>query len=210
MQNLISLSLSLSLSSKLFAAKSSMEEGFVEEDLMSSSAASSRRESSCSTATEGEGGGKWRRRSSTSDALRFRQRMRQASGHESHEEIPNHQGDAHETSSTSSAVMTGATEKGGGSEARRREPEIMITAASVSSQESADTPKSTTTKAPSPVTGVNTAMEYTGQTSSGNVPQTTKNTVHNSSCNDNVKTGMRAEVKLSSDTATHKPVKNET
>ena len=66
---------------QLFVAKPSLEDHVAEEDLMSS-AASSRRESYCSS-----DGDQLRRRSSTSDVLRFRQRMRQTSTHESHEEI---------------------------------------------------------------------------------------------------------------------------
>lgn len=95
----------------------------MEDDLVSSSAASSRRESYCSV----EGDGKWRRRSSTSDALRFRQRMRQTSSHESHEEIPNSEENPDTTDPTKFKYRT--------------EPAITITAASSSSQESMDTVK---------------------------------------------------------------------
>ena len=119
------------------------EATFAEEDLVSSSAASSRRDSYCSGITEaaGEGG----RRSSTSDALRFRRKMRQASSHESHEEIPNHgEGDRGRGESTSSAAGTTGAEGENNMAAtespRKTEPEIMITAASASSQESSGTP----------------------------------------------------------------------
>lgn len=108
------------LPSQLFAAKSSQDEAVTEDDLVSSSAASSRRESYCSI----EGDGKWRRRSSTSDALRFRQRMRQTSSHESHEEIPNSEENPDPTQFKC-----------------RTEPAITITAASGSSQESVDNVK---------------------------------------------------------------------
>lgn len=125
-KSVLSFMLSLSFSlytpfSQLFAAKSSLDEAVMEDDLVSSSAASSRRESYCSV----EGDGKWRRRSSTSDALRFRQRMRQTSSHESHEEIPN--SEENTTDPTRFKYRT--------------EPAITITAASGSSQESMDTVK---------------------------------------------------------------------
>ena len=106
---------------KLFAAKSSLDDPVIEDELMSSaatSAASSRRESYCSS----EGDGRWRRRSSTSDVLRFRHRMQQMSSHESHEEIPNPEETNKQDDQTSTRTRT--------------EPSITITTASMSSQES--------------------------------------------------------------------------
>lgn len=82
-----------------------------------SSAASSRRESYCSS-----DGDQLRRRSSTSDVLRFRQRMRQTSTHESHEEIVDPVEDS----------------RGDARSKNVSEPEITITAASDASGESSD------------------------------------------------------------------------
>lgn len=101
---------------QLFVAKPSLEDHVAEEDLMSS-AASSRRESYCSS-----DGDQLRRRSSTSDVLRFRQRMRQTSTHESHEEIVDPVEDS----------------KGDAKSKNVSEPEITITAASDASGGSSD------------------------------------------------------------------------
>ncbi|CAI8054557.1 Rapamycin-insensitive companion of mTOR [Geodia barretti] len=130
----------------LFAAKTGVEDPFVEDDLMSSSTASSRRESYCST--EGGGGaagevGRWRSSSSTSDALRFRQRMQQTS---SHEEAPSNlqeEGPVRQNSSTSSSTAVAASGESQSNESRRTEPEIKIIAASVSSHESTDSSRTT-------------------------------------------------------------------
>ena len=105
-----------------------------------SSAASSRRESYCSTEGGGMEGGKWRRRSSTSDMLRFRHRMRQASSHESHEEIHPNPVEGQTVSEEMGAKETVKT--------TRREPEITITAASISSQESGGGPDRSPIKQP--------------------------------------------------------------
>lgn len=113
---------------QLFAAKSLQDSTVAEDDLVSSTA-SSRRESYCSS----EGDGRWRRRSSTSDVMRFRQRMRQASGHESHEELQTPEKDSSQAMGDCPNTRT------------RTEPEITITAASASSHESTDTTTTTPT-----------------------------------------------------------------
>ena len=112
---------------------------------MSSSTASSRRESYCST--EGVGGagegGRWRSSSSTSDALRFRQRMQQTS---SHEEAPSNlqeEGPVRQNSSSSSSTAVAVSGERQWNESRRTEPEIKIIAASVSSHESTDSSRTT-------------------------------------------------------------------
>ena len=76
-----------------------------------SSAASSRRGSYCSS----DGGEQGRRRSSTGDVLRFRQRMRETSLYVSHEEIVDAEGSQNE----GSTIIT------------RNEPEIRIIAATI-------------------------------------------------------------------------------
>ena len=84
-----------------------------------SSAASSRRESYCSS----DSGEQGRRRSSTSDVLRFRQRMRETSLHVSHEEIV----DVEDPQNEGRPIIT------------RNEPEIRIIAATIPSEDTQTT-----------------------------------------------------------------------
>lgn len=71
---------------QLFAAKPLLEEELYEEDLVSSST-SSRRESLSSADVTGEADHQQRRRSSTSDVLRFRQMLQPRSAPHSHEVV---------------------------------------------------------------------------------------------------------------------------